>query len=108
LIPSRRAANVAHTMNYKLAYATVREQPRKVIHVLRVLDELLDEWEIGELADEMRERVLAKQGEHDAALVMVQGDSKETLRLSGEPYAVNRVRTAMFNAAVRWRPFVLD
>jgi hypothetical protein len=87
-------------MAYKLAYATVREQPRKVIHVLRVLDELL--------ADDMRERVLVKQGEQDSALVMVQGDSKETLRLVGEPFAVNRVRTAMFNAAVRWRPFALD
>ena len=95
-------------MSYRLAYATVREQPRRVIHVLRVLDELLEEWQIDELADEMRERVLANHGEHDAALVMVQGDSKETLRLFGEPYAVNRVRTAMFNAAVRWRPFALD
>ena len=65
-------------MTYKLAYATVRE------------------------------RALAKQGEHGAAIVMVQGDSKETLRLYGEPYAVNRVRTAMFNAAVRWRPSELD
>ena len=95
-------------MSYKLSYATVREQPRKVIHVVRVLDDLLEDWEIGELADEMRERTLAKQGEHGAAIVVVQGDSKETLRLYGEPYAVNRVRTAMFNAAVRWRPFALD
>ena len=95
-------------MDYKLAYATVREHPRKVIHVVRVLDDLLDDWELGELADEMRERMLAKQGEHSAAIVVVQGDSKETLRLYGEPYAVNRVRAAMFNAAVRWRPFDLD
>lgn len=95
-------------MSYRLSYATVREQPRKVIHVVRVLDELLEDWQLGELADEMRERVLVKQGEPDAAIVMVQGDSKETLRLLGEPYAVNRVRTAMFNAAVRWRPLALD
>jgi len=95
-------------MAYKLAYATVLEHPRKVIHVVRVLDALLADWELGELADEMRERVLAKQGEHGAAIVVVRGDSKETLRLYGEPYAVNRVRTAMFNAAVRWRPFQLD
>jgi len=99
---------VRHTMSYRLSYATVREQPRKVIHVVRVLDELLEDWELGDLADEIRDRVLAKQGELDAAIVMVQGDSKETLRLHGEPFAVNRVRTAMFNAAVRWRPFVLD
>ena len=95
-------------MAYKLAYATVREHPRKVIHVVRVLDDLLEDWELAELADEMRERALAKQGEHGAAIVMVHGDSKETLRLYGEPYAVNRVRTAMFNAAVRWQPFALD
>lgn len=99
---------VRHTMSYKLSYATVREQPRNVIHVVRVLDELLEDWELDELADEMRERVLTKQGEHEAAIVVVQGDTKETLRLYGEPYAVNRVRTAMFNAAVRWRPFELD
>ncbi len=95
-------------MAYKLAYATVREHPRKVIHVVRVLDDLLEDWELGELADQMRDSRLAKQGEHGAAIVVVQGDSKETLRLYGEPYAVNRVRTAMFNAAVRWRPFDLD
>ena len=95
-------------MSLNLAYATVRDHPRKVIHVVRVLDELIEDWELGELADEMRERALAKQGEHDAAIVVVQGDTKETLRLYGEPYAVNRVRTAMFNAAVRWRPFTLD
>lgn len=95
-------------MIHKLAYATVREQPRKVIHVVRVLDALIEDWEFAELADEMRERVLFKQGEHGAAIVVVQGDSKETLRLYGEPYAVNRVRTAMFNAVVRWRPFALD
>ena len=39
--------------------------------------------------------------------VVVQGDSKETLRLFGEPFAVTRVRTAMFNAALRWRDFEL-
>ncbi len=95
-------------MSHKLAYATVREHPRKVIHVVRVLDELLEDWELGELADTMHERALVKQGDLAAAVVVVQGDSKETLRLYGEPYAVNRVRTAMFNAAVRWRPFELD
>ncbi len=95
-------------MAYKLAYAIVREHPRKVIHVVRVLDDLIEDCELGEIADEMRERTLAKQGEHGAAIVVVQGDSKDTLRLYGEPYAVRRVRTAMFNAAVRWRPFTLD
>ena len=56
----------------------------------------------------MRERTLTKNGEQNAAVVMVQGDTKETLRLFGEPYAVTRVRAAMFNAALKWREFELD
>jgi hypothetical protein len=95
-------------MTYKLVYAAVRDHPRKVIHVVRVLDELLDEDEAEELAELMRERLLTKAGEQAAAVVVVQGDSKETLRLSGEPYAVTRVRTAMFNATIGWRDFELD
>lgn len=95
-------------MTYKLAYGIVREHPRKVIHVVRVLDELLEPEEIDEIAERMRERAFAKQGEPDAAVVVVQGDSKETLRLFGEPYAVTRVRASMFNAALRWGDFSLD
>lgn len=94
-------------MTIKLVYGAVREHPRKVIHVLRVVDELLETEELDELAERMRERALAKNGEPDAAVVVVQGDSKETLRLYGEPYAVARVRTAMFNAAIRWREYEL-
>jgi hypothetical protein len=45
---------------------------------------------------------LAHRGEPFAEVVVVQGDSKETLRLFGMPYSVNRVRAAMFNAAIRW------
>jgi hypothetical protein len=48
----------------------------------------------------MRER-LAHRGESSADVVMVQGDAKETLRLFGMPYSVNRVRAAMFSAATR-------
>jgi hypothetical protein len=92
-------------MTYKLLYGAVREHPRKVIHVLRLVDELLEPEEADELAERMRERALAR-GEQDAAVV--QGDSKETLRLFGEPYAVARVRTAMFNAAISWRDFDLE
>jgi hypothetical protein len=40
--------------------------------------------------------------------VIVQGDTKETLRLYGAPYSVNRVRAAMFSAAIRWAPIELD
>jgi len=95
-------------MNYRLAHAAVREHPRKVIHVVRVLDELIEPEAIDEIAARMRERVLMKQGEPEAAVVVVQGDSKDTLRLYGEPYAVTRVRAAMFNAAIRWQDFALD
>lgn len=77
-------------MTYKLAYATVREHSRKIIHVLR-----------------MREHALSKYGEQSPTVVVVQGDSKETLRLFREPFAVTRVRTAMFNVALRWRDFAL-
>jgi hypothetical protein len=94
-------------MTYKLIYGAVREHPRKVIHALRLVDELLEPEEADELAERMRERALTR-GEQDAAVVVVQGDSKETLRLFGEPYAVARVRTAMFNAAIGWREFDLE
>jgi hypothetical protein len=40
--------------------------------------------------------------------VLVQGDSKEDLRLFGESHAVARVRAALFNAAVSWSPLQLD
>ncbi len=94
-------------MTYNLLYGAVREHPRKVIHVLRLVDDLLDIEELDELAERMRERALTR-GEPDAVVVVVQGDSKETLRLYGEPYAVTRVRTAMFNAAISWQEFELD
>jgi hypothetical protein len=55
----------------------------------------------------MREYALSKHGEQAPTVVIVQGDSKETLRLFGEAFAVTRVRTAMFNAALRWRNFAL-
>jgi hypothetical protein len=95
-------------MTHRLVYGTVREHPRKVIHVVRVLDELLEDEELEEIADHVRERALTKDGEQDAAVVVVQGDSKETLRLYGEAYAVTRVRAAMFNAAIRWRAMAFD
>ena len=60
-----------------------------------------------QLAARMRER-LAHRGEPAAEVVIVQGSGKDTLRLFGAPYSVNRVRTAMFNAAVRWAPFEID
>jgi hypothetical protein len=94
-------------MSHQLVYGTVRESQRRVIHVVRVQDELLDPAEIEDIAERMRER-LASRGEVTAEVVMVQGHGKETLRLFGSPYSVSRVRAAMFNAALNWSPLALD
>jgi hypothetical protein len=56
----------------------------------------------------MRARALTQHGEQAAAVVVVQGGPKETLRLFGEPYSVARVRDALFNAVIGWRPIELD
>ena len=85
----------------------VRESPRQVIYAIRVHDVMLDLPEIEDVTARMRER-LAHRGESSADVVMVQGDAKQSLRLFGMPYSVNRVRTAMFNAAIRWTPIEFD
>jgi hypothetical protein len=90
-----------------LSYGTVRESPRQVIYAVRVYDAILALHEIDDVAARMRER-LAHRGEPSAEIVVVQGDAKETLRLFGSPYSVNRVRNAMFSAAIRWTPIELD
>ena len=59
------------------------------------------------LAERMREK-LHMRGEIASDIVVVQGDAKETLRLYGMPHSVARVRAAMFNAAIHWRPIELD
>jgi hypothetical protein len=94
-------------MGPKLVHATVRDGPRKVIHAVRVLGGPLELAEVNDIAGRMREYLLGKHGEQFAAVVIVQGRGKETLRLFGEPYAVSRVRAAMFHAAVNWRPIDL-
>ena len=94
-------------MTCRLSYGTVRESQRRVIHVLRVEDDILTLLEIEDLAERMRER-LGSRGELMAEVVIVQGRGKETLRLFGSPYSVTRVRAALFNAAVTWSPFRLD
>jgi hypothetical protein len=48
-----------------LSYGTVRESPRKVIHVVRVHDEILELHEADDLAARMRER-MAHRGEPSA------------------------------------------
>ena len=94
-------------MSYRLSYGTVRETPRRAIHVVRVHDEILELSELDEIAERLRER-LQNRGELTADVVVVQGSSKETLRLVGIPYSVSRVRAAMFNAALSWSPIELD
>jgi hypothetical protein len=94
-------------MTYKLMYGTVPESQRRVIHVLRVQEEILEHLEIEHLSERMRER-LQSRGELTADLVVVQGHNKDTLRLFGSPYSVGRVRAALFNAAVSWSPITLD
>ena len=87
-------------------YGTVRDSRRNAIYAIRVQDDIIDAVEAEQIADLMREK-LQSRGEM-AADVVVQGHAKETLRLYGAPYSVNRVRAAMFNAAVSWQPIELD
>jgi hypothetical protein len=68
---------------------------------------MLELHEIDDFAARMRDR-LAHRGEGSADVVVVQGGGKESLRLFGTPYSVNKVRAAMFNAAIRWTPIELD
>jgi hypothetical protein len=56
----------------------------------------------------MRIHVASRCGEQTPNIVIVQGDSKETLRLFGESHAVTRVRAALFHAALRWSSLQLD
>ncbi|MEJ0079042.1 MAG: hypothetical protein WDO17_27140 [Alphaproteobacteria bacterium] len=90
-------------MQYRLLLATVHESRRQAIYVVRVQDEILPLSEIDEIAARMRER-LDSRGEIGAEVVVVQGNSKATLRLVGDPYSVSVVRAAMFNASLGWRP----
>jgi hypothetical protein len=94
-------------MQRSFVYGTVRDSQRTVIYVIRVKDDVLDPIEADAIAERMREKIQSR-GDFAADVVVVEGDSKETLRLYGIPYSVARVRTAMFNAAISWRPIELD
>jgi hypothetical protein len=95
-------------MAYQLVYVTVRDRPRKAIHVVRVLEGYPEFIEIEDIAERMRHRALSRQGDQAADVVVVLGDSKNTLRLFGAADCVTRVRAAMFNAAMSWTPIELD
>lgn len=94
-------------MSRNLVYGTVRDSQRNAIYVIRVSDGAIDPVAAESMAERMREK-LQSRGEMVADVVIVQGDSRETLRLHGMPYSVSRVRAAMFNAQIDWAPIVLD
>ena len=96
------------SMTRKLLQGIVSDGSRHVIHVVRVLDDILDLPEIDEITDRMSARLLARLGDQTPNVVVVQGDTKGTLRLIGESHAVSVVRAALFNAAVTWSPLELD
>jgi len=50
-------------MTRKLVQGIVSDRSRRVIHVVRVLDDILDLPEIHEIIDRMCARVLARHGE---------------------------------------------
>ena len=89
-----------------LTYGRLRDSSQTSIYAIRIPGVLVQPHEADEIAERMRER-LAQRGELGADIVVTQGNSKNTLRLFGTPYSVDRVRTAMFNAAIRWMPLDL-
>lgn len=94
-------------MRYRYTYGTVRETPRTAIYVVRVDEAELGSEEAEDIAEQMRKKIMAR-GEIATDIVVVEGHDKDTLRLHGAPYAVNRVRAAMFNAAIKWKTIDLD
>src|SRR5262249_38505216 len=90
----------------RFIYASVPDGPRKVIHAVRVVDDVIELDEISEIIAKVQQRMLSR-GEQLAEVVLVQGKGKTELRLVGDPYAVSRVRAAMFHAAINGHPFEL-
>jgi hypothetical protein len=93
---------------YEFRYATVIDRPRKAIHVVYVDGAPLEIWEIDDIVERVRQRMLARHGEQDPDVVIVQGSTKEDLRLFGMSASTSRVRAAMFHAALRWSRLALD
>jgi hypothetical protein len=95
-------------MTLKLLHGKVRDGPRQAIHVVLVVDKILEFPEVDDIMEKMRGHILSKSGEQDPNIVIVHGDRRETLRLVGEAHAVTCVRTALFNAAVTFSPLRLE
>jgi len=99
--------NSAKPIKPRVTLGILRESARQMIYAVRVHNILLELHEVDNIADLMRDR-LAHRGEGAADVVVVHSDGKTSLRLFGTPYSVNRVRAAMFNAAISWTPIDLD
>jgi divalent metal cation (Fe/Co/Zn/Cd) transporter len=95
-------------MALKLLHGTVRDRPRQAIHVVLVVDKILEFPEVEEIAEKMRAHILSKSGEQDPNVVIVHGNSRETLRLVGETHAVTCVRAALFNVTIAFSPLTLE
>jgi hypothetical protein len=95
-------------MTHRLVYGTVLDRPRKVIHVVRVVDAILEFPEIDDIVEKLRAHILSKYGEQHPNIVIIHGNSREALRLFGDPHAATRVRAALFNVAVIFSPLKLD
>jgi hypothetical protein len=90
-------------MMYTLEYGKVVFQERKIIHVLRSIGNELAIWEVQEIGKKMEDRLLSRHGEQAPAVVIVQERTDKTPRLFGDPYAVSRVRDAMFvSSSIKW------
>jgi hypothetical protein len=95
-------------MMRKLVHGIIIDHPRQIIHVVRVIDEILEFSEFNDIAEKMRAYALSRHGEQTPNVVVIQGNTKENLRLFGDLHAVSRVRAALFNAEVSWSPLDLE
>jgi hypothetical protein len=93
-------------MERSYTYGMVHETRRTAIYVVRVNDAFIEPEEAADIAERMRDKIMSR-GEIATDIVVVQGHDKETLRLHGALYSVNRVRSAIFNAAIKWNPIYL-
>lgn len=93
-------------MSYELYYGSLKESDRTAIYVLRVEADLVDDGEAEDLAQRMRERML-HLGRSVSDVVVLHGTTRETFRLFGMPFTVSKVRAALFNGSISWKPISL-
>jgi len=93
-------------MTYRISYGSLPDKGWRSIYVVKIEGELLDDGQVAYLSEDMRGYLLSR-GEPTAEIVVLQGLSRETLKLSGENYAVRQVREALFHAQISWTPISL-